>query len=172
VVVSADGPGRLARRAFLAAAAMSVPAVAGCTGDGDGGDGGNGDTADGNASGLFNRTMDRDEGVVGSTETTSVEMVDTSFDPLKASVEVGATVEWSNQDSTAHTITAAAFHDAAASWDLDTEVAGGESATHTFESEGVYEYYCTIHGEETMCGAILAGEATLDDPLPCEQTGE
>ncbi len=97
---------------------------------------------------------------------------DTAFRPLKAEVDAGATVEWVNEDGFAHTVTSARFRDGAASWDFGERVAGGESLTHTFEESGVYEYYCTIHGERAMCGAVRVGGETLDGSLPCEEGGD
>lgn len=98
-------------------------------------------------------------------------MVDTSFQPLRTSVDPGTTVEWTNEDSFGHDVTAAQFHDAAAAWDFAVDVGPGESATHTFDSAGVYEYACTIHGRSSMCGAVLVGDASLDKSLPCEGGG-
>jgi hypothetical protein len=45
---------------------------------------------------------------------------------------------------------------------------GGETTSYTFESAGVYEYYCSIHGQGRMCGVVLVGGATKPGPLPCE----
>lgn len=98
-------------------------------------------------------------------------MINTSFQPTTATVETGATVQWTNRDSFAHDVTAAQFHDAAADWDLAVDVAPDESATHTFDSAGVYEYTCTIHGKSSMCGVVLVGDASLDAALPCEGAG-
>jgi plastocyanin len=105
-------------------------------------------------------------GMGGSKKT--VEMVDTSFKPMQASVEPGTTVEWVNQDSFGHDVTSAQFHDAATQWDFASDVSPGGSVTYTFDSEGVYEYYCTIHGKDSMCGVVLVGDVSLDEELPCE----
>jgi plastocyanin len=99
-----------------------------------------------------------------------VEMVDSAYDPIRAGASSGATVRWENRDSYEHTVTATRFHDAAASWSFDESVAGGESVDFTFDEPGVYEYYCTVHGE-SMCGAVLVGDAALDASLPCEGDG-
>ncbi|MFB6074651.1 MAG: plastocyanin/azurin family copper-binding protein [Haloarculaceae archaeon] len=99
---------------------------------------------------------------------TVVEMVGVSFDPVRASVDAGGTVEWVNRDGFSHDVTAAQFTDGAADWQFSTTLAGGERARHTFESAGVYEYYCSIHGRDRMCGAVIVGDAALDASLPCE----
>jgi plastocyanin len=94
----------------------------------------------------------------------------TSFKPLRVSVATGGTVVWDNQSSgvyDSHTVTSAQFHEAAASWSFDETFEGGETLSHTFDSAGVYEYTCTIHGKGSMCGAVLVGGATLEAGLPC-----
>lgn len=100
-----------------------------------------------------------------------VEAVGTAFDPIRVDVGVGATVGWVNRDGIPHTVTSATFHDGAASWEKDGRFGPSETTRHTFEEAGIYEYYCTIHGEDVMCGAVLVGGATLDGNLPCESGG-
>lgn len=135
------------RRRFLTVAVATTPLVAGCTGDGGTG----GTPADG--------------------AHVTISMKNTTFQTLKAEVATGATVEWVNDDGYPHTVTAAQFHDVAKTWSFDEKVAGGERVTYTFDAEGVYEYYCTIHGKSTMCGAVLVGGASLGASLPCSGDG-
>jgi plastocyanin len=144
------------RRGFLGIAVAGSVGLAGCGSDG-GGDGGGGDESPTTPSATRSGTV--------------VEMRSTSFDPLRASVEPGTTVEWVNEDGFDHDVTAEQFHDVAADWDFSEALAAGESTTYTFEEAGVYEYYCTIHGEENMCGAVLVGDVSLDQSLPCEDGG-
>lgn len=95
----------------------------------------------------------------------------TSFEPIRASVDPGETVVWVNESTgsySSHTVTSAAFHDTAASWSFDETFEGGDSLSYTFESPGIYEYYCTIHGKSSMCGVILVGDVSLDKSLPCK----
>ncbi|MFB6089877.1 MAG: plastocyanin/azurin family copper-binding protein [Halobellus sp.] len=140
------------RRQVVAAVAGVAPSLAGCAGGGgaDGGEAGTSTPADSGA---------------------TVRLTDRSFQPMKIEVESGATVTWVNDDSFEHDVTAARFHDAAAEWSMSRTLASGERATHTFEEQGVYEYYCTIHGKSTMCGAVLVGGATLSKSLPCSDDG-
>ena len=136
------------RRTLLRAGALAVAGgLAGCSGGGDGtgGDGGS------------------------DAETTSeITLQNTTFQPVRASVAPGTTVTWTNEDSFGHDVTATQFHDGASEWSLAMSVPAGESVTHTFESAGAYEYFCTIHGEASMCGVVLVGDASLDASLPCE----
>ena len=108
----------------------------------------------------------------GEASMQTVELVNTAFDPVRATVAPGTTVEWVNQDSFGHDVTSAQFHDVAEQWDFSTSLSSsGNTATYTFESEGIYEYECTIHGSETMCGVVLVGDVSLDQDLPCEGGG-
>lgn len=103
----------------------------------------------------------------------TVEMENTAFVPKRLSVEPGTTVEWVNRDGYAHDVQSAQFHDTAASWDhYSGDLEQGDTTTFTFDSAGVYEYYCTIHGRSTMCGAVLVGDVSLDQSLPCEESDD
>ncbi|PSQ59287.1 hypothetical protein BRD18_03850 [Halobacteriales archaeon SW_7_71_33] len=155
------------RRELLASASgAGLLAVAGCAGSSDGG-GGDGD----------------DEGEDGTTETTRttesatvgavVSLQGIAFDPRRVSVEPGEAVEWTSEESAAHDVTADQFSDQAESWEFTASLSEGDTARYTFESAGVYEYYCTIHGETSMCGAVLVGDASLPKgALPCESDGD
>lgn len=98
----------------------------------------------------------------------TVAMVNTAFDPVRLEIDPGTTVEWVNEDSFGHDVVSTQFNDAAEQWDFETDVGSGQSASYTFESAGVYEYYCSIHGETSMCGAVVVGDASLGGSLPCE----
>jgi len=57
-----------------------------------------------------------------------------------ATVKVGDTVVWTNQDTVLHTVTS----------DTDRELdslrlENGQTYSHTFTATGVYAYHCTIH---------------------------
>lgn len=96
-------------------------------------------------------------------QTTDVAMVDTQFDPRNVAVDAGATVTWTNEDGSDHTVTAASDN-----WNMDETVAGGGNASHTFEDSGVYEVYCRLHGSADLSGMSMkigVGDATIEDPL-------
>lgn len=152
---------RLDRRQFLWTTAAATLSVAGCGGDGDGGGGGS-PTETGTETEVETPTSSAD----------TVVEIDSAFDPVRISVETGTTVMWDNTDMVAHTVTNAQFHDTAESWSFDRDVEPQGGTRHTFDSAGVYEYYCTIHGKDQMCGAVLVGDASLDGSLPCEDDGE
>ena len=61
------------------------------------------------------------------------------FDPDEVTVEQGASVEWTNEDDRAHTVTADdELFDSGA-------VEPGESFLFTFETPGTYVYGCSLH---------------------------
>ncbi|WP_284013437.1 cupredoxin domain-containing protein [Halobaculum litoreum] len=74
-----------------------------------------------------------------------------------------------NRGPYVHNVKSATCHDAATPWEYFSGNYGeGESETDTFRRPGVYEDFCTVHGTATMCGAVLVGNVTLEEPLPCE----
>lgn len=111
----------------------------------------------------------QDEEIGAPTETAQVNMITTDgtyhFDPHVARVEVGGTVTFHNE-SGSHSATA--YHpdndqpqlvpDGAASWDSSLLSEAGATFEHTFETEGVYHYYCTPHETVGMIGSIIVGE--------------
>jgi plastocyanin len=113
------------------------------------------------------------------TGTTSDEAIDvavvmrnTNFDPAVATVRVGGTVEWVNEDGFDHDVTSARFNDGATRWEFSETLASGGSATYTFEEGEVNEYYCTIHGRERTCGKVRTGGSSIGGSLPCVATGD
>ncbi|MFB6254464.1 MAG: plastocyanin/azurin family copper-binding protein [Halobacteriaceae archaeon] len=144
------------RRHFLTATTGIIPFVAGCMGGGNGGGDNQQPTPTATTTATEQQSADK-----------TIAMKNSNFQTLKAEVNTGATVKWVNKDSFAHTVTSTQFHDKAKAWNFDTQVSAGGSTTFTFDQNGVYEYYCTIHGKGSMCGAVLVGGATLDKSLPC-----
>jgi plastocyanin len=73
-------------------------------------------------------------------------VVDVAFQPADIEVVVGATVDWTNEDPFAHTVTA---RDGA--FDSGT-MDDGETFSHTFSEPGTFEYVCAIH--PSMTGTV------------------
>lgn len=67
-----------------------------------------------------------------------------AFSPQGLSVPVGTTVTWTNQDNTAHTVTADS-----SSGPMSSMLQPGESFTFTFSTVGNFPYHCSIHPEMT-----------------------
>jgi plastocyanin len=121
--------------------------------------GGGNETATGTATGGTTHTVNMTDGLV--------------FDPDSLTIAPGDTVEWVNVGAIGHSVTAYEENipDGAeyfASGGFDSEqaarddwtgaqegnVPGGESYSHTFQTEGSYEYFCIPHEGAGMLGAI------------------
>lgn len=181
--VSPNGQMPVTRRDLLGAMTVGTGAIAGCLTGGNGGtetetDTLHPETTTDTVTTTTETTTDSVTTDPSTTESatteagTTVVMQDRSFTPRSVSIAPGETVTWSNADTYGHDVTSTKFHDDAADWDLQTDTIGsGEEVSYTFEEAGVYEYYCTIHGEESMCGAVLVGDVTLPGDLPCSGGG-
>lgn len=123
-------------RAFCVVLLLAIFSLglAGCSGlMGGGGNGGNGNGG-------------------GPTQTSTVEMVNTSYQPSEIEVEVGTTVTWTNEDSFDHTVTSQG-----AGFDSGN-IGAGEEFSHTFNQTGTFDYTCTIH--PSMQGTVEVVEST------------
>jgi plastocyanin len=69
------------------------------------------------------------------------------FDPDPINVSTGATVTWTNDDTTLHTVTSGSPEGGGASGsEFDSSyLAAGKTFQHTFASAGTFDYYCTLH---------------------------
>jgi plastocyanin len=160
------------RRRGLLRAGLSVGGLflAGCAGD-DGSD--PGETTQpspaprtGTASATATPTP-----AVQASATSAVTIRDRAFDPLAIRVSPGTEVSWHNASEVSHTVESAVFNpEVATEWAYySADMPPGRTATHTFPEPGVYEYACTIHGADSMCGVVLVGEAAVAAPLPCSE---
>ncbi len=122
-----------------------------------------------------------DDTVGEPTETADVKMLTEDggfhFEPHVVRVESGGTVTW-ELASGSHTTTA--YHpdndqpqlvpDGAAAWDSGSVSDQGATFEHTFETEGVYHYYCAPHETGGMIGSVIVGDPdahgqpALEDP--------
>src|SRR5680860_806187 len=75
-----------------------------------------------------------------------VDMKDTTFVPMDASVAKGGTITWTNSDGFAHTVTKEEGPGA----DFDSgNVDGGGTFKQKFTAAGVIDYVCSIHASQT-----------------------
>jgi plastocyanin len=94
-----------------------------------------------------------DPGREAPAQVTQVSIEDFAFAPANIVVEVGATVTWTNEDSTRHTVTS---DDGDV---LDSPLFGrGETYSHTFTAPGDYYYHCDPHPQ--MRGLVTVRERT------------
>ena len=71
-----------------------------------------------------------------------------SFGPSAITVKAGTTVTWTNNDNTAHTVTA--DDNSFDSGNLNK----GATFSHTFATAGTFHYHCTYH--PMMTGTVTA----------------
>ena len=81
----------------------------------------------------------------------TVTIDDFAFAPGSVTVQVGDTVTWDNQNTTAHTAT-----DSDGAFDTGS-IGVGETAEVTFQEAGTYAYICSIH--PAMTGTIVVEPA-------------
>ncbi len=75
-----------------------------------------------------------------------------AFGPASVTVQVGDSVTWSNEDTTAHTATAG-------DGTFDTgSIAAGSTGSATFDTAGTYAYACSIH--PAMTGTVVVEAAS------------
>jgi plastocyanin len=75
-----------------------------------------------------------------------------AFSPASITVKKGTTVTWTNQDSTAHTVTETDGQDGPKSQDLDN----GQTYSFTYNTAGTFKYHCSIHSD--MTGTVTVTE--------------
>ena len=81
-----------------------------------------------------------------------VEITNSCFTPAVLYVEPGTTVTWTNKDEMVHNVT---FLDGNRAGD-DPELYYRNSVSHTFDTPGLYAYYCSIH--PSMLGVVAVGD--------------
>jgi|GEM_PF-3531976 len=88
----------------------------------------------------------------------SVNIQSFAFSPSSLTIDVGDTVEWTNNDGTSHTATSTS---GPASFDSGT-IGSGSSFSFTFTTAGTYDYQCNIH---TSMTASITVEEENDPPV-------
>ena len=73
-----------------------------------------------------------------------------AFNPNQPSVTKGATITWTNDDGTTHTVTSGV--PGTPSGKFNQSVDAGKTFSFTFTETGTYEFFCNIH--QTMRGTV------------------
>ncbi len=81
----------------------------------------------------------------------SISIMNMAFSPASTTVKRGTQVTWTNNDSTAHTVTS----DSEKGPNSDTLQPGGKYS-FTFNDEGTIKYHCSIH--PFMTGSVTVTE--------------
>jgi plastocyanin len=84
------------------------------------------------------------------TGTIEIELRPESFAPSQVTITPGSTIRWTNQEEIFHTITP----DGHSEWEREELEFEGEVFEHTFETEGVFHYFCEPHQALGMVGTI------------------
>jgi plastocyanin len=76
------------------------------------------------------------------------------YNPSPLTISVGTTVTWTNNDNTGHTVTEGNPSGNTPANGFDSGIlAPGKTFTHTFDTPGTIQYYCTLH--PTMLGEVI-----------------
>ncbi len=67
------------------------------------------------------------------------------FTPASVTINAGDTVEWTNSDTAAHTVTGGLPADGPSGVFDSSLFMAGATFTHTFEEAGNYDYFCMVH---------------------------
>ena len=73
-----------------------------------------------------------------------------AFNPNQPSVTKGATITWTNDDGTAHTVTSGVPGTPSGKFNQSLEA--GKTFSFTFTDTGTYEFFCSIHN--SMRGTV------------------
>jgi plastocyanin len=105
---------------------------------------GNATTLSGNMTGNATASSDSNSVTIspGSSSPSNAKL----FDPKTLTVSKGATVTWTNGDSTLHTVTSGSPESGNSGTEFDSSyLAAGKTFQHQFSIPGTFDYYCTLH---------------------------
>jgi plastocyanin len=95
---------------------------------------------------------------VARAATASVNIQNIAFNPASITVNAGDTVNWTNNDSVAHTVTS----DTSGVFNMSS--APGSTVSFTFNTPGTFAYHCNIHpnmhGTVVVLAAASAGSTS------------
>jgi predicted secreted protein with PEFG-CTERM motif len=83
--------------------------------------------------------------IPAGTSVVGCEIVNECYIPAIVTATVGEKVTWSNNDSAAHTVTSGTPKDGSYGVFDSGMLMAGANFAHTFEKEGIFDYYCIVH---------------------------
>lgn len=89
--------------------------------------------------------MSTDVSIPEGASTPGCEADNACFVPAEATVSVGGTVTWTNDDTAAHTVTSGTPTDGPDGVFDSSIIAAGNTFEYTFEEAGEYDYFCIVH---------------------------
>lgn len=109
------------------------------------------ETATINSTQPENSTTENNSQTEENQESTSIAIMNHEYSPRIIRVKAGTTVIWVNRDNVDHNVVSES------SSELKSPMLGrGESWSHTFDTPGRYDYYCTPH--PYMKGTVIVTE--------------
>jgi len=79
------------------------------------------------------------------TSSPGCEVSNECFLPASNTINVGDTVEWSNTDTAAHTVTSGSPSEGPSGAFDSSLIMGGKTYAYTFDKAGSYDYFCMVH---------------------------
>lgn len=135
------------RRAFVIASAGIATTLAGC---------GGGDDAAGDGQ---NEDLPEEE---------TISLTDEGFDPRIVQIATGGSVTWENETEESYRVNSFQFHSESQGWSFRESLDAGASVSHTFDTEGMYDFMEPEAGQFVMCGRVRVGSVGEGQDLPCE----
>ncbi|MFB3096908.1 MAG: PEFG-CTERM sorting domain-containing protein [Nitrosopumilaceae archaeon] len=86
--------------------------------------------------------------------------------PNDINIAVGETVTWTNDDTAAHTVSSGSPADGPDQIFDSSLFMAGTSFSHTFDTEGTFDYFCMVH--PWMQGTVIVGAAMAEEPMAPE----
>ena len=83
--------------------------------------------------------------IPGGTSVPGCEETNECWLPSSVTIQMGDTVEWTNSDTAAHTVTGGLPADGPSGVFDSSLVLGGAQYAFTFEEAGSYDYFCMVH---------------------------
>ena len=82
--------------------------------------------------------------------------------PNDINIAVGETVTWTNDDTAAHTVSSGSPADGPNQIFDSSLFMAGKTFSHTFDTEGTFDYFCMVH--PWMQGSVIVGAAMAEEP--------
>ena len=89
--------------------------------------------------------------IPSGTSTHGCELIPLCYNPYRARIQIGDTITWTNNDSVTHRVVSSTgiFNSG--------DIISGQTFSRTFNSAGVFDYFCTIHPWMSGVVEVLSG---------------
>ena len=114
---------------------------------------------------MINEVNANSEFIVYNTEGSynlGCELDKTCFEPYFLKIGIGDTVTWINSDDAIHVVISGNANDGPDGFFGSGSLKTNEAFSFTFDKEGNYQYFCTIH--PWMNGFVTVGNVDFEEP--------